>query len=235
MKQFIDEFQNERGKLVEQSEIEHESSQNEIDKLERALELKSKEINKVKKLGKTILEQRTEMETMFLEALDVVKKQILLQRVQQRKESMKAYQNRMISSVGENFKTRPFNDSIPDLTANSSFFRELEDPNKLFVEEEKNKFRFFTGIFFAFRRSETPADLNVADFTWQQREQVLREMFVRMNTRKSSLTESTSNAAHLRNDGHEKELSLVQTGDSSQTTTSSRSSSYPKLPQIMTN
>ena len=76
LKQSIDEFHLERKQLVERSQIEHESSHNEISKLQRALELKLREINKVKKLGKTILEQRTELESFFFDALINVKKQI---------------------------------------------------------------------------------------------------------------------------------------------------------------
>ena len=76
LKQSIDEFHLERKQLAERSQIEHESSRNEISKLQRALELKLREINKVKKLGKTILEQRTELESFFFDALINVKKQM---------------------------------------------------------------------------------------------------------------------------------------------------------------
>ncbi len=36
--------------------------------------------------------------------------------------------------------------------------------------------------------------MKVSDLTWEQKEQVLRELFIRMNTRKSSMTDSTTNA-----------------------------------------
>jgi hypothetical protein len=70
-------------------------------------------------------------------------------------------------------------------------------------------------------RTNLVAEVEVSDLTWEQKEQVLRELFIRMNTRKSSMTDSTINAyvfninfiiefdclffsyrAHLPNDGH---------------------------------
>ena len=95
--QFIEEFDVERRQLLEQSQIEQESSQNEIVKLQRALELKGNEINKVKKLGKTILQQRSELEIMFLDALRHVKRQIVFERFQSPKIELSASENRMIT------------------------------------------------------------------------------------------------------------------------------------------
>lgn len=40
------------------------------------MDLKTKEMNKVKRLARNILEQRTEIERFFLEALEHVKKEI---------------------------------------------------------------------------------------------------------------------------------------------------------------
>lgn len=44
------------------------------------LELRNKEMNKVKKLAKNILEQRSEIERFFLDSLDYVKQQIITNR-----------------------------------------------------------------------------------------------------------------------------------------------------------
>ena len=60
--------------------VQLESSATEIDKLTKTLELKTKEMNKVKKLAKNILEQRSEIERFFLESLDYVRKQIVTNR-----------------------------------------------------------------------------------------------------------------------------------------------------------
>ena len=47
---------------------------------------------------------------------------------------------------------------------------------------------------FHWNRTNLAAEVEVGDLTWEQKEQVLRELFVRMNTRRSSMTDSTANA-----------------------------------------
>jgi len=74
------EFEVEQGALVAKTNDEMESSRTEIAKLQRVIELKTKEMNKVKKLARNILDQRTEVERFFLEALDQVKKEIIAHR-----------------------------------------------------------------------------------------------------------------------------------------------------------
>ena len=76
----VREFETERQSLVSKAAIENDSSRNEISKLQRTVDLKSREMNKVKKLAKNILEQRTEMERFFLEALEQVKNEIAANR-----------------------------------------------------------------------------------------------------------------------------------------------------------
>lgn len=70
------EFNNEKRAIVEKFRIETEASKIELAKLQRIIELKTKEMNKVKRLAKNILDQRTELERFFLEALDTVKTEI---------------------------------------------------------------------------------------------------------------------------------------------------------------
>ena len=72
----VNEFETEQKGLVERAHVENESATNEIKKLQRTLELKTKEATKIKKLAKNILDQRTEMERFFLEALEHVKLEI---------------------------------------------------------------------------------------------------------------------------------------------------------------
>ena len=76
----VNEFETERKELVLKAQIENESSRVEISKLQRTVDLKTREMNKVKKLARNILEQRTEMERFFLEALEQVKIEIAANR-----------------------------------------------------------------------------------------------------------------------------------------------------------
>lgn len=72
----VREFETERQALTEKAKIQNEASQVEIAKLQRTMQLKTKEMNRIKVLARNILEQRTEMERFFLEALQQVKTEI---------------------------------------------------------------------------------------------------------------------------------------------------------------
>ena len=78
--QVVREFELERSNIMKTCKVQLESSASEIDKLTKTLELKSKEMNKVKKLAKNILEQRSEIERFFLDSLDYVRQQIITNR-----------------------------------------------------------------------------------------------------------------------------------------------------------
>jgi hypothetical protein len=80
LSQVIKEFETERQKLIEKYRIENESTGIELKKLRKTLELKTNEMNKVKKLGKTIIEQRSDIERFFLDSLDYVKQQVAANR-----------------------------------------------------------------------------------------------------------------------------------------------------------
>ncbi|CAF3772511.1 unnamed protein product [Rotaria sp. Silwood1] len=129
---FIEEFNIEKNKLLEQSQIENESSHNEIIKLQRALELKGKEMNKVKKLGKTILEQRSEFEILFLDALQNVKRHIIYNRLQYHKDAFNSYQNRMANThhgQEEHTRMKTFNETFHEINTNN-VFHDLEETTK---------------------------------------------------------------------------------------------------------
>lgn len=76
----VREFETELVSQKDVARIENDSSFVEISKLQRVVDLKTKEMNRVKKLAKNILEQRTEMERFFLEALEQVKLEIAANR-----------------------------------------------------------------------------------------------------------------------------------------------------------
>lgn len=72
------EFETEVLKVQHQSMIENQAGQYEIYNLQHLLEMKDKEMNRVKKLAKNILDERTEVERFFMDALHEVKQQIRL-------------------------------------------------------------------------------------------------------------------------------------------------------------
>lgn len=130
--QFIQEFDTERKQILEQARREHEVSREEIIRLQRTLEFKTKEMNQVKKLGKTLIDQRSELETFFLDALQYIKKQISHNRLQYRKDAFNAYQNRMLTAhhgQGDYPRIRTFNETFNEFSTNS-VFHDLDEAAK---------------------------------------------------------------------------------------------------------
>lgn len=82
LSQVVREFEIERENLIRKCKNEIETNSAELEYLRRAMELKNKEMNKVKKLAKNILQQRADIEQFFLDSLDYVRKQISTNRLE---------------------------------------------------------------------------------------------------------------------------------------------------------
>lgn len=72
----VNEFDYETDRLMDVARLENQSAMTELDKVKRALELKTKECARIKRLAKNILQQRTEIERFFLDALQQVQNEI---------------------------------------------------------------------------------------------------------------------------------------------------------------
>ncbi|CAF4151944.1 unnamed protein product, partial [Rotaria sp. Silwood2] len=89
-------------------------------------------------------------------------------------------------------------------------------------------------------------EVDIADLTWEQKEQVLRALFIRMNTNKSNMIDFSMNETHMDNDDrpidvtHDNANNLFLTQGVNTTQNASLSDSrsnasisdVPKLPQI---
>ncbi|XP_074649646.1 basal body-orientation factor 1-like isoform X1 [Tubulanus polymorphus] len=156
----VHEFEDEKMTIVHRGRVETESTHKELAKLQRMVELKNKEMNKVKRLARNILDQRTEMERFFLESLQQVKLEIAANQAQYRKAAQAAYQEKMLAAhagLGEFPKIRTFNKSD---TSTNSVFRDLEAAERLVDLSNK---------------------VDISDLTWEQKERVLRYLFAKMN------------------------------------------------------
>ena len=72
----VREFGTEQSLSAEKAQLENRSALVEVSKLQRVLEIKTKELSKIKRLAKNILDQRSEVETFFLDALEHVRLEI---------------------------------------------------------------------------------------------------------------------------------------------------------------
>ncbi|XP_029807059.1 basal body-orientation factor 1 isoform X2 [Suricata suricatta] len=154
------EFEAEVLKTQQQAMIENQAGQVEIDKLQQLLQMKDREMNRVKKLAKNILDERTEVERFFLDALHQVKQQILFDR--------KCY--KQVAQSAFNFKMREACAGRIEYPQIRTFDGKEHSTNSVaqdFTEAEK--------------WMNIQRNVDIGDLTWEQKEKVLRLLFAKMN------------------------------------------------------
>ncbi|CAD5121320.1 DgyrCDS9848 [Dimorphilus gyrociliatus] len=160
----VNEFDHEAGRLIDVAKLENQSAMTELDKVKRALELKTKECARIKRLAKNILQERTEIERFFLDALQQVQNEISSNRAEYRKHAQEAYNQRMLiahAGKGEYPRIRTFNKSD---TSTNSVFKDLEAAEALMQSEDR---------------------VDIGELTWEQKEKVLRYLFASINNSKN--------------------------------------------------
>ncbi|XP_038621456.1 basal body-orientation factor 1 [Tachyglossus aculeatus] len=155
------EFEAEIHDARREARLRSREGRTEIDKLQYLLEVKDREMNRVKTLARNILEQRTEVETFFLDALRQVKREIQSGRKDYRQAARAAFQRKMREAYAgraEYPRIRTFGEG-EDST--NSVHRDL-------LEAEK-----WTNV--------NTEKVDIGDLTWEQKEKVLRLLFAKMN------------------------------------------------------
>ncbi|NXX48239.1 BBOF1 factor, partial [Tricholaema leucomelas] len=153
----------EAQKAQHQTQTENQARAVEIKKLQQLLEIKDQEMSRVKKLAWNIVNERTEVERFFLDALEHVKQEIISSRKHYRKKAQAAYYRKMMEACAgkEEFpKIKTFRSNI---NSTNSVYRDLEEAEERYWE--KIKFE----------------KVDISELTWEQKEQVLRLLFARMN------------------------------------------------------
>lgn len=83
------------------------ASQVELENLQKVLAMRERELGHIKQLARTIVEQRTELEQFFHEALAQVKQEITASRLQYKKEALQAYRWRLREATAGKLKFPP--------------------------------------------------------------------------------------------------------------------------------
>uniref|UniRef100_A0A8C2LC95 Basal body-orientation factor 1 n=1 Tax=Cricetulus griseus TaxID=10029 RepID=A0A8C2LC95_CRIGR len=154
------EFEAEVFKLQQKAIIENQAGKVEIDKLQYLLEMKDKEMNRVKKLAKNILDQRTEVEQFFLDALNQVKQQILINRKHYKQIAQAAFNLKMSAACAGRTE-------YPRIRTFDGKEHSTNSVNHDLMEAEK--------------WPSTQKNVDIRDLTWEQKEKVLRLLFAKMN------------------------------------------------------
>ncbi|OXB66817.1 hypothetical protein ASZ78_003519 [Callipepla squamata] len=126
------ELETKTQKAQHQALIENQASMVEIKKLQHLLEMKDQEMNRVKKLARNILNERTEVERFFLDALEHVKQEIKASRKRYKEKAQAAYYRKMMEActgMKEFPKIKTFNSNV---NSTNSVYRDLEEAEKCY-------------------------------------------------------------------------------------------------------
>merc|ERR1719440_2456635 len=150
-------FQGEKTRLRKTMAKDLEEQTLDAAGLRQLLKLKNRELRQVRHLAQTIVEQRTEVEQYFLEALDDIKEQICARRTQQYQTELVEYRRQMQAAAAS--KAVPF----PRI-------RKLDKAGAMHADEPESALPL---------APDTKVDLK--ELTLEDRERVLRLLFAKIN------------------------------------------------------
>uniref|UniRef100_A0A3B4ZYC6 Basal body orientation factor 1 n=1 Tax=Stegastes partitus TaxID=144197 RepID=A0A3B4ZYC6_9TELE len=146
-----------------------QASQVELEKLQNVLAMREKELGHIKQLASTIVEKRRELEEFFHEALAHVKQEIEASRLQYKKEALQGYRWRFREATAGKIKFPPIR----------TFHKSLHSTNSVYSDMEA-----------AVTWTHPPGSkVQISDLTWEQKEQVLRLLFAKMNRQRERKVE----------------------------------------------
>uniref|UniRef100_A0A665WZU6 Si:ch211-243o19.4 n=1 Tax=Echeneis naucrates TaxID=173247 RepID=A0A665WZU6_ECHNA len=143
--------------------IRTQASQVELEKLQKVLTMRERELRHIKWLSSTIVEQRTELEQFFHESLAQVKQEIIAGRLKYKKESLQAYRCKLREATAGKLKFPPIR----------TFHKSPHSTNSVYSDMEAAATEYKPG-----------SKVDISELTWEQREQVLRLLFAKMNGQK---------------------------------------------------
>ncbi|NWU63387.1 BBOF1 factor, partial [Pterocles burchelli] len=119
-------------KTQHQTLIENQASMVELKKLQQLLEMKDQEMNRVKKLAQNILNERTEVERFFLDALEHVKQEIISSRKHYKKKAQNAYYRKMMEACAGKAEFPKIKTFKGNINSTNSVYRDLEEAEKCY-------------------------------------------------------------------------------------------------------
>lgn len=153
------EFETAKQQMKQEIELRMATSQVEIERLGAVVKLKDKEMNRVKKLAKNILDERTDVEMFFLQSLEEVRQQIAYSRAQYKQAAQIAFQRKMLRAFTGK-------EDYPQIR---TFGKNEYSTNCVYQDMEDAEHGIHAG------------KVSISDLTWEQKEKVLRLLFAKMN------------------------------------------------------
>lgn len=102
------------------------ADQAELKHLQKLLAMRERELGHIKRLARTIVEQRTELEQFFHDALAQVKQEIITSRLQYKKEALQAYRWTLREATAGKLKFPPIRTFHESLHSTNSIHADTE-------------------------------------------------------------------------------------------------------------
>ncbi|XP_077412442.1 basal body-orientation factor 1 [Vanacampus margaritifer] len=179
LEETLEHKRDEAERCVQEMLLSSRVDKAELGKLQGALSTREKEVKHIKRLAGAIMEQRSELERFFHEALAQVKEEIAAGRLQYKKEAQQAYHLTLSQATAGKIKFPPIRTFQNTPYSTNSVYSDMEEAAR-WVHPPGSK-------------------VDVSDLTWEQKEQVLRLLFAKMNRqrprRANNLAASSSDSA----------------------------------------
>ncbi|XP_028294599.1 basal body-orientation factor 1-like [Gouania willdenowi] len=155
-----------------------QASQVELDKLQKVLIMREKELEHIKQLASLIVKRRTQLEEFFHDALTHVKQEILASRFQYKRKALQDYRLRFSEATEGKIKFPPIR----------TFHKSPHSTNSVYSDMDA-----------AATWPYPPGkEVEISDLTWEQKEQVLWLLFGKMNGQKErKFTHSVALVSHV--------------------------------------
>ncbi|XP_076017902.1 basal body-orientation factor 1-like [Genypterus blacodes] len=157
----VAELEREKGDTRHRALVRTQAGHAELERMRKVLSVYEREMARVRQLAENIVEQRTELELFFHDALFQVRREVAASRLQYREEALQAYHRRMREATAGKTK-------FPQIR---TFRKSSHSTNCVYSDLEE-----------AERWSHVQGDkVEVSDLSWEQKEKVLRLLFAKMN------------------------------------------------------
>ncbi|KAJ3181880.1 hypothetical protein HDU85_003395 [Gaertneriomyces sp. JEL0708] len=158
----VREFEYEKDRLTQLTKRELDEVRKFAERLKESLQRKTQEMKHIKRLAQHILDQRTDLERFFMDALDHVRGELKKEREIERKRAKEEYNRRMRTITSKSLvlpALRTTNDGA-DPTANKLLRIDPQIPPP---------------------PADTSSKVDINELTWSDKEKILRLLFARMN------------------------------------------------------
>ena len=165
----VHDFEHSRAAASAAAERDKEELAMEVSGLRQLLKLKNKELRTVRSLAQVILDQRTEVEQFFLEALDSVKSEVRKRAEESAKDQQDEYRRQMrAAQAGQASRFPPI--KAPHQTQNQNQNHQLGAQPHAPPSDRQHALPPARGL-----------KIELRDMSWEDREKVLQVLFARIN------------------------------------------------------